>query len=206
MMTLFLIIRKSFFAEKWTTNTSMTELQSVSLLHPPSTLIIKLVEIPTDDLWPIFDPKFTRASQSPPADIYIKRPSILMYGDIPASGKLTHQVLNEVEVCETLRKNPHPNIAQYLVCTVEDNRITGLCLVRYDITLSDKLKLGASIDVNRCLQGIRRGVEHLHGLGLVHTDLNPTNIMMDGDEPIIIDFDSCRRQGQELGLKAGTFG
>ncbi|KAI0410603.1 serine/threonine kinase [Xylaria grammica] len=167
---------------------------------------IKLVEIPTDDVWPVFDPKFTRAPQSPSSGVYVKRPSILAYGDIPDSYKLSDQVLSEVEVCETLRKNPHPNIVQYLGCNVEDDRITGLCLAKYDITLSDKQKLGDPIDVNRCLQGIRRGVDHLHGLGLVHNDLNPNNIMMDGDDPVIIDFDSCRQQGQELGLKGGTFG
>ncbi|KXG49909.1 uncharacterized protein PGRI_058770 [Penicillium griseofulvum] len=30
--------------------------------------------------------------------------------------------------------------------------------------------------------------------------------MMDGERPVIIDFDSCKRKGDELGLKAGTSG
>jgi serine/threonine protein kinase len=46
----------------------------------------------------------------------------------------------------------------------------------------------------------------MHKLGLVHNDLNPSNIMMDGDNPVIIDFDSCKREGDELGSKAGTDG
>ena len=29
---------------------------------------------------------------------------------------------------------------------------------------------------------------------------------MDGESPIIIDFDSCKRQGDELGLKTTTVG
>lgn len=28
--------------------------------------------------------------------------------------------------------------------------------------------------------------------------------MMDGDDPVVIDFDSCKREGEELGSKAGT--
>lgn len=45
----------------------------------------------------------------------------------------------------------------------------------------------------------------MHALGLIHNDLNPSNIMMNGDSPVIIDFDSCKREGEKLGLKLGTF-
>jgi tRNA A-37 threonylcarbamoyl transferase component Bud32 len=33
---------------------------------------------------------------------------------------------------------------------------------------------------------------------LVHNDINPSNIMLDGDEGIIIDFGSCRRVGESV--------
>lgn len=46
----------------------------------------------------------------------------------------------------------------------------------------------------------------MHQLGLIHNDLNPTNIMMDGDTPVVIDFDSCKREGDRLGSKVGTPG
>ena len=46
----------------------------------------------------------------------------------------------------------------------------------------------------------------MHALGLIHNDLNPSNIMMNGDSPVTIDFDSCKREGEKLGLKLGTFG
>jgi serine/threonine protein kinase len=56
---------------------------------------------------------------------------------------------------------------------------------------------------------IENGIAHLHSLGLVHNDLNPlnpANIMFSEDDiPVIIDFDSCRREGENL-LKAGTPG
>lgn len=46
----------------------------------------------------------------------------------------------------------------------------------------------------------------MHTLGLIYNDLNLLNIMMDGESPVIIDFDSCKREGDKLGLKAGTVG
>jgi serine/threonine protein kinase len=61
-------------------------------------------------------------------------------------------------------------------------------------------------DADLCVRGIQKGLRHLHNLGLIHCDVNPTNVRMEGDTPIIVDFDSCRREGEELGLKAGTRG
>lgn len=45
----------------------------------------------------------------------------------------------------------------------------------------------------------------MHELGLIYNDLNLSNIIMDSDHAIIIDFDSCRQEGQELSEKAGTY-
>ncbi|KAM7214747.1 hypothetical protein V8F06_009912 [Rhypophila decipiens] len=164
-------------------------------------------EIPTNDIWPIFNPKFTQAPTTLTPNTYIKRPSLLNYGDTPASCKLSDQISTEVEVCELLMKNPHLNIAQYLGCIVEGDRITGLCFARYDMTLSEKQRRRIAFDRDGCLERIKDGVRHLHELGLVHNDLNPRNIMMDGGgNPVIIDFDSCKREGHELGLKGGTDG
>lgn len=52
--------------------------------------------------------------------------------------------------------------------------------------------------------GIEKGLNHLHSLGPIHCDLNPSNILMNGDTPVIGDFDPCWRDGQRLGTKAGT--
>lgn len=53
-------------------------------------------------------------------------------------------------------------------------------------------------DYSRVLTGIKDGIKHLHSLGLVHNDINPSNIMLDGDRAIIIEFGSCRKLGQSL--------
>lgn len=81
-----------------------------------------------------------------------------------------------------------------------------MCFVKYPLSLSQQVKKNIPLDVEFCLQEIKKGVAHLHRLGLIHNDLNPTNIMMNGDSPVLIDFDSCKQVGRKLGLKAGTIG
>jgi serine/threonine protein kinase len=116
-------------------------------------------------------------------------------------------VLNEARTCELiLRRNPHPNIAKYLGAYVEDQRITGLCFEKYEVTLAERLTNGPEIsDSEHFLRGIEQGIKHLHGLRLVHNDINLYNIMITSDnQPVIINFDSCRFVGDPLGVKVGT--
>ncbi|KAF2272407.1 uncharacterized protein EI97DRAFT_208667 [Westerdykella ornata] len=160
--------------------------------------------IPTDQIWPLANPKFSRVPDSLPPTSYLKRPRLLYYGldDLDCGS----HILTEVEACEILKRHPHSNIAPYLGCIVKAGRIRGLAFARYFVTLSQMLKDGTPFDRGHCLRGIEAGVRHMHKLGLVHNDLTPTNIMMDGDNPVIIDFDSCKREGDGLGSKAGTDG
>jgi serine/threonine protein kinase len=143
----------------------------------------------------LVDPKFTRAYYPPPQTTFLKRPSLLGYspGDV-----YYDQVLNEIAACEILRQHPHPNIAPYFGCVVKDGRIRGLVFKRYHTTLGEMLNKKKTFDRVGCLRGIRAGVRHMHRLGLVHNDLNPANIMMDHGKPVIIDFDSCKREGDKL--------
>jgi serine/threonine protein kinase len=141
-----------------------------------------------------------------PSNSFIKRHSLLDYGDTIASRNLSTLLLNEARICEVLRINPHPNIAEYKGCVVDDGKITGLCFARYEYTLSQRVKDRCLVNKVSCLQSIEEGIRHLHRLGLIHCDINPSNIFMDGEKPIIGDFDSCQWEGSELGLKAGTMG
>ncbi|EGC47225.1 serine/threonine protein kinase [Histoplasma capsulatum var. duboisii H88] len=168
---------------------------------------LKINKILTQNVWPPMDSRYTPSPDPLPPNSYIKEPSLLHYGDTPASLEPGRQLLAEVEVCEVLRRNPHPNIAQYLGCVTKGGRIMGLCFVKYSMTLSQRLRKATPFDRVLCLQGIESGIKHMHTLGLIHNDLNPSNVMMDErDNPVIIDFDSCQREGAQLGLKAGTAG
>ncbi|KIH91140.1 hypothetical protein SPBR_09091 [Sporothrix brasiliensis 5110] len=168
--------------------------------------LLRTEKIPVDKVWPPMEPRFTAAPDPLPPNSFVKSPSLLYFGDTPAALEPGIQVTAEVEACEVLRQHPHPNIARYFGCVSEHGRIKGLCFVRYSMTLAQRLQDAASLDKALCLQGIKNGVDHMHNLGLVHNDLNPSNIMMDGDTPVIIDFDSYQRIGEKLGRKSGTTG
>lgn len=163
---------------------------------------LKINKILTQNVWPPMDSRYTPAPDPLPPNSYIKEPSLLCYGDTPAALEPGRQLLAEVEVCEVLRRNPHPNIAQYLGCITKNSRITGLCFVKYSMNLSQRLRKATPFDRVLCLQGIESGIKHMHTLGLIHNDINPSTVMRDGrDNPVIIDFDSCQREGAQLGLK-----
>lgn len=168
---------------------------------------LEMVHIPVENIWPQFSDQFLRAPDQPSPEYYIKEPNLLNYGDAPTTLQTSNQILNEVLVCELLKANPHPNIAAYTGCVVACGRIRGLCFMRYEMTIAERLRKTDDFDKDLCLREIETGVRHLHSLGLVHNDINPTNIMVDGnDRAIIIDFDTCYRNGQKLGHKAGTWG
>ena len=78
----------------------------------------------------------------------------------------------------------------------------GLCFVKYGMNLSERVtKDSRSFNIDLCLRGIWKGIQHLYSLDLIYCDLNPTNILMDGDTPVIGDFDSCQYKGEKLGFK-----
>ncbi|KAL9612218.1 MAG: hypothetical protein Q9167_003167 [Letrouitia subvulpina] len=168
-------------------------------------LALEAVPIPDSHRRPAFPPTgLTRAPEPLPQDCYIKSPSLIQYEEGEGSTFIGSIMLHEAKMCELLRESPHPNIAKFLGCLVEGDRMTGLCFVRYGETLSDMVTKGRPFDKNACLADIRMGIEHLHGLGIIHCDINPTNIFSDGDNFVLGDFDSCTLQGNELGLKGGT--
>ena len=41
---------------------------------------------------------------------------------------------------------------------------------------------------------------------MIHCDITPYNVLSDQDDFVVGDFDSCTKEGDELGLKAGTIG
>ena len=167
---------------------------------------LEMRPIPTAHLWPTYSNDLTPAPDPLPLDCYIKRPSMIQYSEDATSG-IPNLFLAEARTCELLSKHPHPNIARYHGCLVRDNRLTGLCFAKYDKTLEDRRKCDDNTLPRHILKGIESGIHHLHSLGIIHNDVNPSNIMFkaDDDTPVIIDFDSCGREGDRL-VKAGTMG
>ncbi|CCE34228.1 uncharacterized protein CPUR_08160 [Claviceps purpurea 20.1] len=75
------------------------------------------------------------------------------------------------------------------------------------MTLLERMAESTPFNKDLFLEGIERGIRHLHSLGIVHNDINPYNIMFDElDRAVIIDFDSWQKNGQEFGRSKGTSG
>jgi serine/threonine protein kinase len=155
---------------------------------------------------------------------FIKRPSWIQLARwLP--GEAEASMTAEIQVCEKLRQDPHPNLGQYQGCIVSSRtgKVSALSFDRLPMSLAatvnpsglskaDFAACGNRADpVTACrwIRGVRNGLSHLHALGLVHNDVNPSNVMIDGAEAILVDFDSCCEEGQELrqgGKKGGTPG
>jgi serine/threonine protein kinase len=137
--------------------------------------------------------------------VFIKRPMISMYGGF--GGTLPNLFLQEAEILELLRQSPHHNIVRYHGSIFRRGRVVGLVLDRHPRTLRNRVEEGAKdLDTERCLDGIKSGVSHLHKLGLAHNDLTPENIMVSEDDtPIIVDHGSCQPFGHDL-ITTGTPG
>ncbi|KAK3938793.1 MAPK/MAK/MRK overlapping kinase [Diplogelasinospora grovesii] len=147
--------------------------------------------ISPSDIWPPIEPGLSRAPVPLPADCFLKQASLVSYDEkTEASTKVAGHLLKEAKVCGVLKRHPHPNIATYLGCVVEDGSVKGLCFVRLEIT--------KPFDTDRCRQGIEEGVRHLQ---LYYFMLDEAD-----NNPVIIDFDSCVQEGQGLGLSTGAIG
>jgi serine/threonine protein kinase len=170
--------------------------------------------IPLDAVYPLCPEgdDFTRAPDPLPADVYVKEPNLLDYGDTEEHLDIGGHVLREAKVCELLRKSPHPNVATYRGCIIKDGRIRGVCYTRYRMSLVERLQKDGrdglpALERRRCYEGIEAGIHHLHHLGLIHNNVCPANIMLDAaDNPVIIDFDCCRPEGERLGPKGYNAG
>ncbi|RCI07917.1 hypothetical protein L249_5886 [Ophiocordyceps polyrhachis-furcata BCC 54312] len=167
--------------------------------------------IPVSAYCPPWRPEFTRAPDPLPLNTHIKTPRLISFDRLhqsPQPNYIADTILNEVGVCEVLKQNPHPNIARYLGCQVSHGRIIGIGFAKYSTTLMEAVNPGNYMkrqlrsvrgkgeDYNHLLRGVE--IRHLHALGFVHNDINPSNIMLCNNTAVIIDFGSCRRQGASL--------
>ncbi|TID04937.1 hypothetical protein CH35J_003224 [Colletotrichum higginsianum] len=93
------------------------------------------VVIPVTAYSPLFVPTFTQAPDPLPLNAYVKKPSLISYDRIHyglLEDNIADNVLAEIQVCELLKQNSHPNIARYLGCQVLDGRILHEKKVQYN--------------------------------------------------------------------------
>jgi serine/threonine protein kinase len=164
-----------------------------------------------------------------PDNTYVKTHLPLFIADQNdlSSTRLADSLVQEALIYQELAKHPHPNICEYRGIFVLDGLMSGICLRQYSKTLQQCVDDGDRLDVEPVVQGIETGLKHLHELGFVHVrhvslksvscslitisqgDITPSNIVFDVanlNVPVIIDFDSCYRDGAEITGKGGTTG
>ena len=159
--------------------------------------------IPKDHIWPLYEKNLTICNNPTNHNVYIKQPRLTAYNNTSALAKL---VLQEARVCEILMQNPHPNIAEYLGCCIQNDRIVGLCFPRYAETAEERKRRGFSIDKKLFLGQIKAAVAHLQALNLAHNDIKASNIMFStesSEHAVLVDFDSCAMKDEPLPAKRG---
>jgi hypothetical protein len=172
------------------------------------TLREHLRRIPDETVYPAIDPGLTIVpNNSDVASFYIKRPKFLCLDDEEETKMLPKMLAEEANVLQALKPHPHGNLVRYHGCIGARNRIVGLALEKHDIILQYRFEDDhRELDLAACIGGLQAGIEHLHALGYARNDLNPMNVAMDkDDQPVILDFGSCRKFGETL-LSGGTPG
>ncbi|KAF2179157.1 hypothetical protein K469DRAFT_674859 [Zopfia rhizophila CBS 207.26] len=166
-----------------------------------------LRRVPDEKIYPLETSLISTVPDADQKDLFIKRPKLSCVDDEEEVKLVPRMLLEEAEVLEFLKQHPHPNLIRYHGCTANRGYITGIALDKHDVILLYRHEdVSRDLNIAACMDGIRAGVRHLHSLGLAHNDLNPMNIAVDHDDnPIILDFGSCKRFGERL-LFAGTDG
>lgn len=162
-------------------------------------------------LWPLSELEILKAPETLPANLYIKRPGLEVYSMLKNMGiekQLFDSLVAEAQVLEELSQHPHPNLIRYHGCRVVRDHITGIVLDRHPHDLQTHVQSGCgTINKARFMAALESVVQHLHGLGWAHNDLNPSNVLVGEDGmPVLIDFGGCQKLGTKLKHIRGTKG
>ncbi len=137
---------------------------------PSLSELAKLAQlIPRAAYQPEIPPGLTAAPIPPPDGCYVKLACLFGFNpEKSGDTSVAEGVLREARICEKLVNNPHPNICRYYGYIEKDGRIAGLCFEHHDQTLDEYKASGGQLDVDPIVEGVRSGLDHLHGLGIVH--------------------------------------
>jgi hypothetical protein len=132
--------------------------------------------MPARSFWPKLPSSLVPLSLPLPPDSFVKSTP---YGRGAASleeaSAIAECTLQEVTVWESiLRHHPHPNVCEYRGVVSEDGEhITGIVFKKYEITLDGMMREWTEVEIEEVMRELRRAVEHLHSIGLIHVSSIP---------------------------------
>lgn len=160
-----------------------------------------LIRCPGSALYPTVPENIIIAPENEEEIGYLKRPPLLDYVPGEIDPGISKQGLDETLIMETVSKLKHPNIVQYLGARVRRGLLTGFYMEKLPISLLEYCDTPAfkELDKDVLYVAVESAIRALHSIGLAYNDIYPGNIMIKDDgSPVLIDFGSCRRVGEEL--------
>lgn len=103
----------------------------------------------------------------------------------------------EAEIDTWIEASGHPNVMSVIDMLVHDNRMVIVSEFAEGGSLKSRLqnrggRTETEAEALEFLRGILLGIEHLHSRNVIHRDLKPDNILLQGDFPRITDFGISR--------------
>ncbi|QIW96463.1 hypothetical protein AMS68_001981 [Peltaster fructicola] len=164
-------------------------------------LLSALSEVSDENIYPLCPESFRKVPDDKNQVHYLKSPSFEWIDAQPGRHFVADRFLSEATLYELLAEQPHPNIAIYHGCVVDEGRIKKLCLSRYERNMLEAIQERRVSDsvAERWILQIVSAVRHLHNLGYAHNDINEMNVCVDSSgNAILIDFDSAELLGDPV--------
>jgi tRNA A-37 threonylcarbamoyl transferase component Bud32 len=119
--------------------------------------------------------------------------------DVAKDARFRERLLDEAKTAAKMR---HPNIVP--VFRVDDiDGVLAMAMGYVDgSSLRDLLRARGPLSATRALTMVRDaawGLAHAHGAGIVHRDIKPDNLLVDGDHVVIADFGIAAASGARDG-------
>lgn len=89
----------------------------------------------------------------------------------------------------------HPNVLPLIDADIYDNQVAIISEYAEDGSLDDKLKKIGKFPIEQAVEltiGILNGLDYLHSKNIIHRDVKPQNILLQGDTPRLTDFGISR--------------